>query len=425
MKQAGGMKPPVKQNEKVSFKQIVQDQDNWAQYQQVYADQVSADQIAEVEKMLGCGDPSQGFSTYICLNCGEQLSVPFSCKSRVCSSCGKAHADAWSGELVGRLWNVSHRHVTFTVPAELWVYFEQHVESRSLLYEAANATLRQIIRGEPGMVMVLHPYGKDLKVNFHLHVLVTEGGLDDQSQFHEQGYLSYAGLRKIWQYELLTRLRTSGAAEPGVKALIKTLFERYPQGFYVHAEPKVKQTEGLSRYIGRYSRHPAIADSRIVAYDGQTVTFFYEQRLGQGQKQKIFQRLPVLEFIHGVVRHIPPKQFKMVRYYGLYAPCKAKKLREKMGRLAQALGRAIYRLGWRQRIRRDFKRDPLRCPRCGQAEMELFSLTIRCGHRLITFGGLKWLLARGSIIDSQDPDPPPVQVPPQPLQLAFAFLRSP
>jgi hypothetical protein len=36
MKQAGGMKPPVKQNEKASFKQIVQDQDNWARYQQVY-----------------------------------------------------------------------------------------------------------------------------------------------------------------------------------------------------------------------------------------------------------------------------------------------------------------------------------------------------------------------------------------------------
>jgi hypothetical protein len=258
-----------------------------------------------------------------------------------------------------------------------------------------------------------------------LHVLVTEGGLDNQGQFHEQGYLSYAGLRKIWQYELLTRLRVSEAAEPAIKALSKTLFERYPQGFYVHAEPKVKQAEGISRYIGRYIRHPAIALSRIVAYDGQTVTFFYEQRRGQGQKQKIFQQLPVLEFIHGVVRHIPPKPFKMVRYYGLYAPCKAKKLRAKMGRLAQALGRAIYRLGWRQRIRRDFKRDPLQCPRCGQAEMELFSLTICCGNRLITFGGLKWLLARGSIVDVQDPDPPPLQVQPQPVQLVFAFLRSP
>jgi hypothetical protein len=103
--------------------------------------------------------------------------------------------------------------------------------------------------------MVLHPYGKDLKVNFHLHVLVTEGGLDEQGRFHEQDYLSYAGLRKTWQYELLTRLRTSGVAEPEVKALIKTLFDRYPQGFYVPAEPKVKQAEGLSRYIGRYIRH--------------------------------------------------------------------------------------------------------------------------------------------------------------------------
>jgi hypothetical protein len=57
--------------------------------------------------------------------------------------------------------------------------------------------------------------------------------------------------------------------------------------------------------------------------------------------------------------------------------------------------------------------------------MELFSLTIRAGHRLITLGGLKWLLARGSILDIEDPDPPPLHVQPQPVQLAFAFLRSP
>jgi hypothetical protein len=75
------------------------------------------------------------------ISCSAKVTDPYS-KSRVCSSCGKAHADAWSGELVGRLWNVSHRHVTFTVPAELWVYFEHHIESRSRLYEAANATLR-------------------------------------------------------------------------------------------------------------------------------------------------------------------------------------------------------------------------------------------------------------------------------------------
>jgi len=44
--------------------------------------------------------------------------------------------------------------------------------------------------------MVLHPYGKDLKVNYHLQVLVTEGGLDEADSWHEQSYISYAGLCK-------------------------------------------------------------------------------------------------------------------------------------------------------------------------------------------------------------------------------------
>jgi hypothetical protein len=57
--------------------------------------------------------------------------------------------------------------------------------------------------------------------------------------------------------------------------------------------------------------------------------------------------------------------------------------------------------------------------------MALFSLTIRAGDRLITLGGFQWLFAQGSILDSQDPDPPPLQIQPQPVQLGFAFLRSP
>ena len=43
------------------------------------------------------------------------------------------------------------------------------------------------MRGEPGMVMVLHPYGKDLN-NYHLHILVTEGGLDEGGRWQSQEY---------------------------------------------------------------------------------------------------------------------------------------------------------------------------------------------------------------------------------------------
>lgn len=181
---------------RITFKAIVSDGDNWQRYQAKYGEQVTPHQVAEVEKMLRCGDPAYGFATYICLNCGETKRVAFSCKSRVCSSCGKVHADEWSQQLVGRLFNVSHRHITFTVADKLWPILEANPAWRKELFPAANEALQRAIRGTPGIVMVLHPYGKDLKVNYHLHVLVTEGGMNEAGVWQEQTYINYKTLRR-------------------------------------------------------------------------------------------------------------------------------------------------------------------------------------------------------------------------------------
>ncbi len=159
------------------------------------------------------------------------------------------------------------------------------------------------VRAEPGIVMVLHPYGKDLKVNYHLHVLVTEGGLNADGEWEAQPFINYTALRKIWQYECLSALRCVMPQNPENAKLIDRLFVSYRKGFYVHAELRVEDGQGISRYIGRYIRHPAIADARILAYDGEHVTFFYEDHEGYRHEQT----WPVLAFIHGVVRHIPPK----------------------------------------------------------------------------------------------------------------------
>lgn len=58
-----------------TFKAIVRDKDNWVKYQEAYQGEVSPHQIAEVEKMLGCGEASKGYTTYICLECGESKKV--------------------------------------------------------------------------------------------------------------------------------------------------------------------------------------------------------------------------------------------------------------------------------------------------------------------------------------------------------------
>jgi Putative transposase/Transposase zinc-binding domain len=396
-----------------TVKDIIGDGDNWLRYKQKYAGVVSAHQIAEVEKMLTCGDPSQGFATYICMDCGETVRVCFSCKSRVCSSCGKVYADEWAQQLSSRMFNVIHRHITFTLPAELWSLLEANPSWRKELFGAANRTLRKVLKAEPGLVMVLHPYGKDLKVNYHLHVLVTEGGLNASGEWEEQPFINYGALRKIWQYECLSALRLVMPRNPENAKLIDRLFVSYRKGFYVHAEPRVEDGMGVSRYIGRYIRHPAIADARILAYDGEYVTFFYEDHEGLRHEQT----WPVLVFIHGVVRHIPPKHFKMVHYFGLYAPRKAAQVEAILQQIGRMIGRVVKRLNWRERIERDFARDPLQCPRCGGTDMELYSLTIRFRGQLKTIGGLHWLFKCGVLRETDiAPPPKPVSLPKPLLQ---------
>lgn len=87
-----------------------------------------------------------------------------------------------------------------------------------------------------------------------------------------------------------------------------------------------------------------------------------------------------------------------------------------MKRLGEAIGKVVRRLSWRDRIKRDFHRDPLTCPRCVSNEMVLFSLTLRWKGRLLTIGGIDWLLARGDIVELQ---PSPSPMPGSILQLAL------
>ncbi|MBI4143502.1 transposase, partial [Candidatus Woesearchaeota archaeon] len=76
----------------------------------------------------------------------------------------------------------------------------------------------------------------------------------------------------------------------------------------------------IAKYIGRYVRHPAIADGRIAEYNKRHVTFFYKDT----HKDHVLVRKSVSNFITSLIQHIPPKQFKTIRYYGTYNKSKQK-----------------------------------------------------------------------------------------------------
>ncbi|MBI5331958.1 MAG: transposase [Candidatus Aenigmarchaeota archaeon] len=180
------------------------------------------------------------------------------------------------------------------------------------------------------------------------HVIITEGGLNKNNQWVDMNFFPYEKLRKIWQYNVLTNLKkyftksfskmkdieqktlNDGFEDrkkivdriKELNELIDRLFKEYDNGFYVYAKDRIHVPQKLIRYIGRYIRHPAIAESRIVEYSPRSkedkVVFYYEDEKN-GLKEKKYVTMTVFEFIEMLIKHVPDKNFKMVRWYGLYS----------------------------------------------------------------------------------------------------------
>jgi hypothetical protein len=183
---------------------------------------------------------------------------------------------------------------------------------------ALNDTLsyKQRRRILAGAIVVLHPFGRDLCFKPHIHILVTEGGFDRRNSFVHQRFIPARALRKTWQYQLLTNFKRVLPQTTENAKFINELFREYPEGFYAYLpeESRIISKRKIAKYVGRYVRHPAIANSRIYAYNGTEVSFWYKDN----QDVRHTKTMLVFDFISAVIQHIPEKHFKMIRYYGAY-----------------------------------------------------------------------------------------------------------
>ncbi len=49
-----------------------------------------------------------------------------------------------------------------------------------------------------GVIVVLHPFGKDMRFQPHLHLLVTEEGFDQSGRFVRQEFFPARNFAKSW-----------------------------------------------------------------------------------------------------------------------------------------------------------------------------------------------------------------------------------
>ena len=332
-------------------------------------------EIENIDKMIHCGDPSFGGAMYGCPHCGNLKFVPFRCHSRFCPTCGNKYTMDRTTSMSFKLVNVTHRHCVFTIDKSLREFFLKDRSLLDCLFHSANSVITRMFykmnkskNFTPGFIMVLHTFGRDLKWNPHIHCLISEGGYSDDGFWRNVKHFDYTFLRNAFRTALLNEMESKiGSSFKKVKA---KCYREHQQGFYVYAKPNLCDPRIVVKYIGRYLGRPVIATSRIDKYDGEMVTFHYNRH---EDEQYIEETIPAMEFIQRLIRHIPEKHFKMIRYGGIYA-----RHREIDSKLYRAISKSKHHIyhsfnQWRTAILSSFGYDPLVCPDC-QHRMEFLEL---------------------------------------------------
>lgn len=325
--------------------------------------------LKEVNKMISCRTSELGYSVYECPDCGELKFSYHTCKSRFCPSCGNKYVRKRTEAILQKCYNCKHRHIVFTISDFLWDFFRKDRKLLDLLFQAVSKTILSWFKDKyksqnyiPGIIAVLHTYGRDMKWNPHIHTIVTEGAMGNSNIFKKFDYISYDALRKRFQKILLDLLEKK-INKSSFKILKNFIYKKSNKGFYVYAEKKNNQsTLNMIEYAVRYTGKPAMAESRILDYDGEYITFWYQRH---EDNKLVKECIHVYDFFKRLIIHIPDENFKTVRYYGIYS--KKHKFHDKMIMLVKS---QIHKLrnslnSWRMMIIKDFNIDPLTCPKCG------------------------------------------------------------
>ena len=322
-----------------------------------------------VERMLKCQTWDLGYAIFKCPDCGNEKIVPHTCKSRMCSSCGNKYNVQRATSIFSKLFKYKHRHVVFTIPEDLRIYFRKDRKRLNYLFKAASITVNYKIKEKykkkdiiPAYISILHTFGRSLIFNPHIHMILMDGGISNKcKEFVKIDFFSYPSFRKRFMKVLLDMLEEDiGKSE--FRKVKNDLYFRYKEGFYVYAPPsKFKSYVDLIKYVCRYVARPVMAESRIIDYDGEYVTFWYQRH---EDDLIIIEKIHAYEFISRIIVHIPDYNFKQIRFYGAYHNSTILKIDVvKLLPKEKADYKRILN-NWRSLILLSFKSDPLICPVC-------------------------------------------------------------
>src|SRR5204862_4759456 len=87
----------------------------------------------------------------------------------------------------------------------------------------------------------------------------------------------------------------------------------------VYAKRPFAGPQAVLAYLSRYTHRVAIANSRLIAFDDNGVTFRWKDYRAKGRERATVMTLAIDEFIRRFLVHVLPDGFHRIRHYGLFA----------------------------------------------------------------------------------------------------------
>ena len=305
--------------------------------------------------------------------------LPNACRSRSCPRCAGLARERWVLAQQNKLLACDHYHVVFTLPHELLSLFERHRRVMvELLFRSVRETLMTLLQdprhlgAEPGLLMALHTWGRNLSHHPHIHCLVTGGGLEGERWCPTKTpYLLPVRLVKaLYRAKCLALLHDAvnrGELLPAHSETMKSLHHLLAGltrvSWHVRLKERYAHGQGVTKYLARYVKGGPISDSRICTVNETSVRFRYQDHR-DGQPKQL--TLGVGDFLGRVLWHLPEPHQHVVRFAGLYANRAQAKQTMARAALHQSPTASGATLSWQAYLQRQGQGGKGHCPICGE-----------------------------------------------------------
>jgi hypothetical protein len=350
---------------------------------------LSVQQRSVLRAIARCRTAALGGHVDRCHACGHQAISYNSCRSRHCPKCQAQARERWLRARERDLLDVPYMHVVFTLPhALLPLAYRNSPRLYTWLFQASAATLREVaadprhLGAEVGVLAILHTWGQTLVRHPHVHCVVPTGGLSPDHQRwvhpkHAGFFLPVKVLGRVFRGKFVEALRRAydrdaldlvGGSEHlrdsnQWRRFVNILFET---DWVVYAKPAFGGAKAVLRYLGRYTHRVAISNHRLLAFDGEHVTFQWKDYAHDDQQRTM--TLSTTEFLRRFVQHILPRRFVRIRQSGFLAnTCRAARVALARILLATPTIAGSSTDATATVLSETTTRSTWACPRCGAA----------------------------------------------------------